>query len=49
MTQTEPPEQTFIKIAGDDYLAVYHRNVHHRAIYPFSSALYEEEQGEDDS
>jgi hypothetical protein len=49
MSQTEPPEQTFIKIAGDDYLAVYHRNVNHRALYPFSIALDEEEQGEDDS
>ncbi|HYO74662.1 MAG TPA: head protein, partial [Archangium sp.] len=48
MNQASPPEQTFIQIAGDDYLAVCHRNVHHRAIYPFSIALDEEEQGEDD-
>jgi hypothetical protein len=45
--QAAPPEQTFIQIAGDDYLAVCHRNVHHRALYPFSMALDEEEQGED--
>lgn len=45
--QPSPPEQTFIQIAGDDYLAVYHRNVNHRALYPFSMALDEEEQGED--
>lgn len=49
MNQTESPEQTVITIAGDDYLAVYHRNVNHRALYPFSIALDEEEQGEDDS
>jgi hypothetical protein len=39
--QTEPPEQSCITIAGDSYLAVYHRNVNHRAIYPFSMALDE--------
>jgi hypothetical protein len=49
MTQTEPPEQALIQIAGEDYLAVYHRNVNHRAIYPFSMALDEEEQAEHDS
>ncbi|MCY1075227.1 head protein [Archangium lansingense] len=49
MNQSAPPEQTFIKIAGNDYLAVYHRNVNHRAIYPFSIALDEEEQEEDNS
>lgn len=49
MSQTEPPAQTLIKIAGEDYLAVYHRNVNHRAIYPFSMALDEEEQAEHDS
>jgi len=45
--QPSPPEQTVIQVAGDDYLAVYHRNVNHRALYPFSMALDEEEQGED--
>lgn len=49
MNQSSPPEQTFIQIAGEDYLAVCHRNVNHRAIYPFSMALDEEEQGEDDT
>jgi hypothetical protein len=34
--QPEPPVQAFIRIAGIDYLAVYHRNVNHRAIYPIS-------------
>lgn len=47
MSQSAPPEQTVIQIAGDDYLAVCHRNVNHRALYPFSIALDEEEQGED--
>lgn len=41
--QTEPPEQSHITIAGDSYLAVYHRNVNHRALYPFSMALDEEQ------
>jgi hypothetical protein len=49
MNQSSPPEQTFIQIAGNDYLAVCHRNVNHRALYPFSMALDEEEPGEDDS
>ncbi len=49
MSQSAPPEQTVIQIAGDDYLAVCHRNVNHRAIHPFSIALDEEEQGEDDT
>ncbi len=49
MNQTAPPEQTFIQIAGEDYLAVHHRNVNHRALYPFSMALDEEEQGENDT
>lgn len=48
MSQTEPPEQALIQIAGDDYLAVYHRNVNHRALHPFSMAL-DEEQGEHDA
>ena len=48
MNQTEPPEQSLITISGDDYLAVCHRNVNHRALYPFSMALDEEEQGESD-
>jgi hypothetical protein len=49
MSQTEPPEQSRITISGDDYLAVCHRNVKHRALYPFSMALDEEEQGENDA
>jgi hypothetical protein len=49
MNQAEPPEQTFITITGAPHLAVYHRNVDHRALYPFSMALDEEEQGESDA
>jgi len=49
MSQTEPPAQSRITISGDDYLAVCHRNVKHRALYPFSMALDEEEQGENDA
>lgn len=49
MGQTEPPQQSLITIAGEPNLAVYHLNVNHRAIYPFSLALDEEEQGEDDA
>jgi hypothetical protein len=49
MNQTEPPQQSLITIAGDSYLAVYHRNVNHRALYPFSMALDEEGKGEDDA
>jgi hypothetical protein len=37
--QAEPPEQSLVTIAGEDYLAVSHRNVNHRALYPFSMAL----------
>lgn len=32
----EPPVQTVIQIGGDHYLAVYYRNIHHRALFPFS-------------
>ncbi len=49
MSQTEPPEQSRITISGDDYLAVCHRTVNHRALYPFSMALDEEEQVESDA
>lgn len=32
----EPPVQTVIQIGGEHYLAVYYRNIHHRALFPFS-------------
>lgn len=36
--QTEPPPHAFILIGGEHHLAVFHKNVNHRAIYPFSVA-----------
>ncbi|ATB43144.1 hypothetical protein CYFUS_008624 [Cystobacter fuscus] len=34
--QAEPPAQTVIQIGGEHYLAVYYRNINHRALFPFS-------------
>jgi hypothetical protein len=36
--QVVPPRQTVIQISGEPYLAVYHSNINHRSIYPFSLA-----------
>jgi hypothetical protein len=36
--QADPPAQAVIQIGNEPYLAVNHRNVRHRAIYPFSLA-----------
>lgn len=38
-----PPRQAVIQIAGEPCLAVYHPNIHHRSIYPFSMAAKVEE------
>lgn len=35
-SQTEPPVQTVIQIGGELFLAVYYRNIDHRAMFPFS-------------
>ena len=35
-SQTDPPAETVIQIGGQHYLAVYYRNIHHRALFPFS-------------
>lgn len=35
-SQTEPPVQTVIQIGGERFLAVYYRNINHRAMFPFS-------------
>ncbi|WP_073567986.1 head protein [Archangium sp. Cb G35] len=35
-SQTDPPAQTVIQIGGQHYLAAYYRNIHHRALFPFS-------------
>jgi hypothetical protein len=36
--QADPPVQSVIQIGNEPYLTVNHRNIHHRAIYPFSLA-----------
>jgi hypothetical protein len=36
--QSAPPRQAVIQISGEPYLAVYHSNINHRSIYPFSIA-----------
>jgi len=41
-----PPRQAVIMIAGEPHLAVYHSNIAHRSIYPFSIAAKEEEADE---
>jgi hypothetical protein len=35
---SEPPPHAFILIGGEHHLAVFHQNVNHRAIHPFSVA-----------
>jgi hypothetical protein len=37
-SQAAPPTQAVIQIAGELHLAVYHPNIKHRSIYPFSMA-----------
>jgi hypothetical protein len=41
-SQLSPPVQTVISIAGEPHLAVYHSNIGHRSIYPFSMAVQED-------
>ena len=36
--QLEPARWAWVSIAGELYLAVYHPNIHHRALYPLSMA-----------
>ena len=38
-TRSVPPRQVFIRIAGADYLVVYHHRVDLRAMYPLPSAV----------
>jgi hypothetical protein len=47
-SQLEPPSQAVILIAGEPHLAVHHRDVGHRALYPFSMAAEEKDPGWDD-
>jgi len=45
--QPEPARWTWVSIAGEFYLTVYHPNIHHRALYPLSmSKGYEVEPDE---
>ncbi len=41
--EAAPSRQAVIQIAGAPHLAVYHPNIHHRSIYPFSMAIKVEE------
>jgi hypothetical protein len=34
--QPEPPAQTVIQIGGEHHLAVFYRNINHRALFPFA-------------
>lgn len=34
--QSEPPTQTVLQIGGERYLAVFYKNIHHRALFPFA-------------
>jgi hypothetical protein len=36
-----PPTHSVIRIAGEPHLAVFHPNIKHRTIYPFSMAAHE--------
>ena len=37
--QAHPPPRAWVLIAGEFYLAVFHPNVNHRALYPISMAI----------
>ncbi|HSP77979.1 MAG TPA: head protein [Myxococcaceae bacterium] len=45
--EAAPPRQAVITIAGELHLAVYHPNINHRSIYPFSLAANVEESEEE--
>lgn len=47
-SQAVPPRQAVIQISGEFHLAVYHPNINHRSIYPFSIAATVEEPEERD-
>lgn len=44
--EAAPPRQAVILVAGEPHLAVYHPNLHHRSIYPFSMAAQVEASDE---
>jgi hypothetical protein len=47
-SQPEPPRNTFILIAGKYHVAVYHRLIHHRALYPLPIATEPERSSNTD-
>ena len=47
-SQPSPPTQAVLQIAGESHLAVYHSNINHRSIYPFSIAAHVEESKDQD-
>jgi hypothetical protein len=44
--QHRPARRTWVMIAGELHLAVYHPNINHRALYPLSMAASDEEETE---
>jgi hypothetical protein len=42
-SESAPPKQAVVMIAGEPYLAVFHPNISRRSIYPFSMAKDEEQ------
>jgi len=38
-SEATPPRQAVLMIAGEPHLAVYHPNIQHRSIYPFSMGI----------
>ncbi len=48
-SQPAPLSQAVISIAGEPHLAVHHRDVGHRGLYPFSMAVEENGLGGDDA
>ena len=36
--QPEPPQQVFIQVAGEPYLAAYHHRINLRVLYPLALA-----------
>lgn len=42
--QTAPDRKAWVEIAGEPYLAVYHPNLDHRALYPLSLAAEDDDE-----
>jgi hypothetical protein len=42
-SQPKPARRTWVMIAGEFYLAVHHPNINHRALYPLSMAVSDED------